>query len=81
MTVTRKDDPDSNIYKMRRTKGVEVIDYPVTSTREEKDLGIMVDRKLTFETHIIAKVNKANQMVRRSCVYMDQETFAGYIRQ
>ena len=62
---------------MKRTKGVEVIDHPVTSTLEEKDLDIMVDRKLTFETHISAKVNKANQMMEmvRSFVYMDPENF------
>ena len=40
-----------------------MMDHPVTSTLEEKDLGLMVDRKLTFETHISAKVNKANQMM------------------
>ena len=61
-----------------RTKGDEVIYHPVTPILEERDLGILVDQKLTFETHISTKVNKANQMmgmVRRSIVYMDPENF------
>ena len=70
MTVTRQNDPESRIYQMKRTKGDEVIDHPVISTLEEKDLGIirgiMVDQKLTFETHISAKVNKANRGAEKS---------------
>ena len=43
-----------------------------------KNLGIMVDQKLTFEMHISTKVNKAHQimeMVRRSFAHMDPENF------
>jgi hypothetical protein len=30
---------------------------------EEKDIGVIIDSNLTFEKHISAHVNKANQMV------------------
>ena len=38
----------------------------------EKDLGILVDRKLNFKHHINNNINKANQiigLVRRSFIY------------
>ena len=44
----------------------------------EKDLGLAVDTRLTFEKHISDKVNKANQMmglVRRSFIFMDHDNF------
>ena len=44
----------------------------------EKDLGVVVDNKLTFSQHINSTVVKANQvvgMIRRSFKYMDKEIF------
>lgn len=44
----------------------------------EKDLGVYIDNKLTFEYHINMKVKKANSMfgmIRRSFTYMDRTVF------
>jgi hypothetical protein len=45
---------------------------------EEKDLGVVIDDKLSFDTHINTKINKANSMlgiIRRSYKYLNIETF------
>ena len=45
-------------------------------SHEEKDLGVIIDSKLTFDSHISAKVNKANSMmglIRRTMEYIDEE--------
>ena len=44
----------------------------------EKDLGIMVDEQLTFETHINEKINKASRvmgLIRRSFVHLNRGNF------
>ena len=53
-------------------------DHIVDRVQLEKDLGLAVDTRLTFEQHISDKVNKAYQMiglVRRSFIYMDHDNF------
>ena len=45
---------------------------------EEKDLGVIIDNRLTFEQHIMSKVSKANSVVglmRRTFTYLDAEMF------
>ena len=45
---------------------------------KKKDLGVIVDSKLSFDKHISAKVKKANSLVgliRRSFVYLDKVMF------
>ena len=45
---------------------------------EEKDLGVMVDSELTFQTHISNQIRKANAMVgliRRSFTHLDCKSF------
>ena len=45
---------------------------------EEKDLGIIIDNKLNFRSHISTQVKKANRMmglIRRSFTYLDRSTF------
>ena len=45
----------------------------------EKDIGVEVDAKLSFESHITTKVNKANQMfglIRRTFQFLDSHMFA-----
>ena len=45
---------------------------------EEKDLGVIIDSELTFESHLSAKVKKANQMmglIRRVFSFMGKEMF------
>ena len=63
---------------MKKTvNGIEE-DHLVDRVKMEKDLGLAVDTRLTFEKHISDKVNKANQMmglVRRSFIFMDHNNF------
>ena len=54
--------------------GETTLDY----TDEEKDLGVIMDSSLKFESHIISKVNKANQimgLIRRSFIHLDKTIF------
>ena len=47
-------------------------------TYEEKDLGVIIDSKLSFDQHISAKVKTANNLVgliRRSFEYLDKDMF------
>ena len=44
----------------------------------EKDVGVIIDNKLSFSMHIAEKVNKVNSVVgtiRRSFEYLDKDTF------
>ena len=45
-------------------------------TNEEKDLGIIVDNKLSFKAHINNSANKANRilgMIRRTFTHLDKD--------
>ena len=47
---------------------------PITSTRKEKDIGVIIDDKLTFTEHLAEKINKANSIlgiIRRTFVHLD----------
>ena len=47
---------------------------------EEKDIGVIIDDQLTFESHISTKINKATSMfglIRRSFQCLDKKTFTG----
>ena len=62
---------DSELYKM----GAHNLDY----SENEKDLGVYIDNKLTFESHINNAVNKANRIMaiaRKTYDYMDAKTFS-----
>ena len=51
---------------------------PAKYSTNEKDLGVIIDRKLSFDQHITEKVKKANSMagwIRRSFQYMDKVLF------
>lgn len=51
---------------------------PMDKSSEEKDIGVVIDDKLTFEKHITQKVNKANSIVgviRRTFEYIDNKIF------
>jgi hypothetical protein len=44
----------------------------------EKDIGVFIDEKLSFETHIETKVNKANAtmgIIRRTYEHLDEKSF------
>ena len=45
---------------------------------EIKDLGVTIDSKLNFESHILTKIKKANQtmgMIRRAFTHLDSDMF------
>ena len=47
---------------------------PMDETIAEKDVGVTIDNKLSFDIHITEKVNKANSIVgviRRTFEYLD----------
>ena len=53
------------------------------SITNEKDLGVHVDEKLTFEHHVEIVVNKANRMlamIRRAYTFLDGPTLTSLIR-
>ena len=72
---------------MRISRGVFDYDWPcsynmdevkIKIASEEKDLGVIIDNRLTFEQHIMSKVSKANSVVglmRRTFTYLDAEMF------
>ena len=78
MTVTRYTEPEQRSYTMKKTVNGIDEDHIVDRVKMEKDLGLAVDTRRTFEKHISDKVNKANQMmglVRRSFIFMDHDNF------
>ena len=78
MTVTRKKESEARSYAMKKKVDGAEMEHVLTKVDSEKDLGIKVDAKLSFEQHINDKVNKANQMMglmRRSFIYLDKENF------
>ncbi len=59
-------------------KTYRLLGHNLEAIDEEKDLGIIIDSKLDFDTHICEKVKKANQMfglLRRTFEHMDSEVF------
>ena len=66
-----KNEPPSNFkYKL--------MNHNLQRVQSEKDIGVIIDEKLNFETHIAAKVKKANSMfsiIRRTFQHLDEKTF------
>lgn len=61
-------------YTMSTPGGVTTLQV----TDKEKDLGIILDNKLTYQDHISTKVQKANQfvgLIRRSFHFLDERMF------
>jgi hypothetical protein len=59
-------------YEMKRSNGQPP--QTLEETTEEKDLGVLISSTLKPSAHIVAAVNKANQilgLIRRSFTYMD----------
>ena len=51
---------------------------PMEETIAEKEVGVTIDNKLSFDKHITEKVNKANSIIgviRRTFEYLDLKTF------
>ena len=50
----------------------------ITKCKEEKDLGVLFDKHLSFDAHIQNSFNKANSMIgiiRRTFTFIDGEIF------
>ena len=63
-----------NNYEIKLGNNVQKI----YECKEEKDLGVTFDQRLSFEAHVNRVVNKANQilgMIKRSFSYRDKDTF------
>jgi hypothetical protein len=51
---------------------------PLTTVEEETDLGVTIDKGLTFAAHVAKKVSKANQilgLIRRTFRWLDKDAF------
>ena len=54
------------------------INKDISTCTQEKDLGVIFDQHLSFETHIQAAINKANKVlgiIKRTFTHMDSDTF------
>ena len=52
--------------------------HVIKNITEEKDIGVIIDDKLSFSKHMAAKIKKANTVmgvIRRTYVHMDEESF------
>ncbi|KAJ3610460.1 hypothetical protein NHX12_022552 [Muraenolepis orangiensis] len=65
---------DNFTYKMGENG-----EHHLEKVEDEKDIGVVIDEKLTFEKHMSEKINKANGimgLIRRTFEYMDKEIFS-----
>ena len=68
-----KNNPEHD-YNMKM-KGVN---RSLQKCEEEKDLGVIFDEDLSFDTHIQKSINKANHMIgliKRTFSYLNKDTF------
>ena len=71
MTIGRKQSDPRKYYLGDESCFLEIV-------TQEKDIGVIIDNKLSFENHIINKVNKANSImgiIRRTFNYLDKNLF------
>ncbi len=62
LSITKKRNPITTVYKL----GVE----DITISKEEKDLGLLLNHKLSWHDHVLNKINTANKVLRlikRTC--------------
>ena len=65
-------------YKLTQNTEQGPKEFPLQYTEDEKDIGVTIDPKLTFEKHMNDKVNKANSVmgvIRRTYEFLDEYTF------
>lgn len=63
-------------YTMSTQSGLGDNIIVLDRVKEARDLGIIIDNKLSFDTHINTKAKKANSimgLIRRSFSYLDEE--------
>ena len=56
----------------------KLIDKPLQTVETEKDIGVVIDKRLNFEEHVGEKVKKANMMtgiIRRSFQFLNEKNF------
>ena len=53
----------SNGRSNREIKSYEFYDKQLETVGDEKDLGVIIDSKLSFDSHIFAKIKKANSII------------------
>ena len=66
------------LENIKHTHRYSIGEFKLEHVFDEKDLGVTIDMDLTFEDHIINKVNKANSimgLIRRSFTYLDKHLF------
>ena len=74
MTVGNNDSGQERYYLTTR----EGNRHHLQKVEQEKDIGVIIDSKLTFEAHINEKVNKANKMagvIRRAFQFLTPKIF------
>ena len=70
--------PEEHKYTMTTTINGQDVRHELAETEAEKDLGVIVDRKLTFKNHVAQSTAKANRtlgVVRRSFDHLSDRTF------
>ena len=63
-------------YPYKLKEGNKQLEY----SEAEKDIGVIIDQKLSFEAHMQEKINKAKSLmglIRRTMEYMDTSSFKG----
>jgi hypothetical protein len=70
MVISNKRQSTERVYYVGTCK--------VEKSKAEKDIGVIIDDKLNFKTHIMKQIKKANSMVggiRRAFRFLDEEMF------
>ena len=73
---TRDRQPFQYTLTQNHPDGPNIIN--LTQIKEEKDIGVIIDERLTFKSHMTQKVNKANcimGIIRRTFDHLDKDTF------
>jgi hypothetical protein len=53
-------------------------DTTLETSKDEKDIGVIIDDELKFSKHMSEKINKANKVmgiIRRTFIYLNEEMF------
>ncbi len=76
MTLGYGSNTSTTQYTMNDGNGGSIV---LDRVSNEKDIGVTIDSKLSFETHIHEKINRANKMmglIRRTFDNLNEETFS-----
>ena len=74
VTISRGQTQDTEYHLYNESRQI----INLEKTEGEKDVGVLVDEKLTFRRHIQAQISKANSimgLIRRTYTYLDEESF------